>query len=51
MRKLIGKNIVITGASQGLGREMALRFAREGVTGLSLVARHVDELKPTCRSL
>jgi NAD(P)-dependent dehydrogenase (short-subunit alcohol dehydrogenase family) len=44
MRKLSGKKILITGASQGLGREMALRFAREGPAGLSLVARHVDEL-------
>jgi NAD(P)-dependent dehydrogenase (short-subunit alcohol dehydrogenase family) len=44
MRKLKGKNILITGASQGLGREMALRFAREGAAGLSLVARHADEL-------
>src|SRR5215470_5276095 len=44
MRKLAGKNVLITGASQGLGREMALRFAREGAAGLSLVARHVDEL-------
>ena len=44
MSKLAGKNILITGASQGLGREMALRFAREGAAGLSIVARHVDEL-------
>src|SRR5215813_6453653 len=44
MRKLVGKSILITGASQGLGREMALRFAREGAAGLSLVARHVNEL-------
>jgi NAD(P)-dependent dehydrogenase (short-subunit alcohol dehydrogenase family) len=44
MRKLAGKNILITSASQGLGREMALRFAREGAAELSLVARHVDEL-------
>jgi NAD(P)-dependent dehydrogenase (short-subunit alcohol dehydrogenase family) len=44
MRKLTGKNILITGASQGLGREMALRFGREGAAGLSLVARHIDEL-------
>jgi NAD(P)-dependent dehydrogenase (short-subunit alcohol dehydrogenase family) len=35
MNKLAGKNILITGASQGLGREMALRFAREGAAGLS----------------
>ena len=44
MGKLDGKNILITGASQGLGREMALRFAREGAVALSLVARHADKL-------
>ena len=44
MSKLVGKDILITGASQGLGRELALRFAREGVSGLSIVARHVDQL-------
>jgi NAD(P)-dependent dehydrogenase (short-subunit alcohol dehydrogenase family) len=44
MSKLAGKNILVTGASQGLGREIALRFAREGAAGLSLVARHIDRL-------
>jgi NAD(P)-dependent dehydrogenase (short-subunit alcohol dehydrogenase family) len=44
MKKLSGKNMLITGASQGLGRELALRFAREGAAGLSLVARHSDQL-------
>jgi len=44
MGKLEGKDILITGASQGLGREMALRFAREGAVALSLVARHADKL-------
>jgi NAD(P)-dependent dehydrogenase (short-subunit alcohol dehydrogenase family) len=44
MSKLVGKDILITGASRGLGREMALRFAREGASGLSIVARHVDKL-------
>jgi NAD(P)-dependent dehydrogenase (short-subunit alcohol dehydrogenase family) len=44
MNKLAGKNILVTGASQGLGREIALRFAREGAAGLSLVARHIDQL-------
>ena len=44
MSKLGGKNILLTGASQGLGREMTLRFAREGAAGLSIVARHVAEL-------
>jgi NAD(P)-dependent dehydrogenase (short-subunit alcohol dehydrogenase family) len=33
MSKLAGKNILVTGASQGLGREMALRFARESGAG------------------
>ncbi len=44
MAKLAGKNILITGASQGLGREMALRFAREGAAALSIVARHAEKL-------
>src|SRR5882724_11465893 len=44
MSKLAGKNVLITGASQGLGRAMALRFAREGVASLSIVALHVAEL-------
>src|SRR5438067_3830566 len=44
MSKLVGKNILITGASQGLGRAMALRFTREGASGVSIVARHVDPL-------
>src|SRR5437870_13168396 len=48
MERLAGKNILITGASQGLGREMALRFAREGAGGLSLVARHGDQLSQVC---
>jgi NAD(P)-dependent dehydrogenase (short-subunit alcohol dehydrogenase family) len=42
--QLSGKNILVTGASQGLGREMALRFAGEDAAGLSLVARHADKL-------
>jgi NAD(P)-dependent dehydrogenase (short-subunit alcohol dehydrogenase family) len=46
--KLAGKNILITGASQGLGREMALRFARESGAGLSLVARQADQPNKVC---
>ena len=36
---------MITGASQGLGREIALIFAREGAAGLSLSARHDDAIR------
>jgi NAD(P)-dependent dehydrogenase (short-subunit alcohol dehydrogenase family) len=45
MNKLRGKKILITGASQGLGRSLALTFAREGAAGLSLAARHVDAIQ------
>ena len=45
MNKLTGKNILITGASQGLGRELSLAFAREGAGGLSLVARHAAAIQ------
>ena len=45
MDKLRGKNILITGASQGLGRELAFAFAREGAAALSLVARHAEAIE------
>jgi NAD(P)-dependent dehydrogenase (short-subunit alcohol dehydrogenase family) len=45
MQRLRGKNILITGASQGLGRELALAFAREGAASLSLIARHADAVE------
>src|SRR2546427_340470 len=44
MNTFEGKNILITGASQGLGRELAIRFAHQGAAGLSLVARHAQKL-------
>ena len=45
MNRLQGKHILITGASQGLGRELALAFAREGASALTLVARHQEALE------
>lgn len=48
MDKLAGKNVLITGASQGLGKALALRFAREGASRFSLVARNraaLDDVK------
>ena len=39
------KNVLITGASQGLGRRLALDFSREGAAGLALCARSLDALQ------
>jgi NAD(P)-dependent dehydrogenase (short-subunit alcohol dehydrogenase family) len=44
MGKLTGKYALITGASRGLGRQLALDFARAGAAGLALVARSADAL-------
>lgn len=44
MRRLEGKHVLLTGASRGLGRQLALDFAREGARGLALVARTADRL-------
>ena len=44
MNRLQGKHILITGASQGLGRELAFAFAREGAAALALAARNTEAL-------
>lgn len=44
MKLLSGKFALITGASQGLGREIALAYAREEIRGLALVARNQKTL-------
>ncbi|HEV2707408.1 MAG TPA: SDR family oxidoreductase [Pyrinomonadaceae bacterium] len=45
MNRLQGKYVLITGASRGLGRQLAFEFAREGAAGLSLVARDREALE------
>ena len=42
MNRLQGKYALITGASQGLGRQLAINFAQEGAAGISIVARNVE---------
>lgn len=41
---LAGKTALITGASRGIGKAIALEFARQGVKRLLLVARNRDRL-------
>jgi NAD(P)-dependent dehydrogenase (short-subunit alcohol dehydrogenase family) len=45
MKRLQGKYALITGASQGLGLQMAIAFAREGAAGVAIVARGTELLK------
>ena len=51
MERLKGKFILVTGASQGLGRELALEFARQQAAGILLVARNAERLAETVRRI
>jgi len=51
MKRLKGKYILITGASQGLGRQLAIDFAREGAAGIVIVARRADALERVAASI
>jgi NAD(P)-dependent dehydrogenase (short-subunit alcohol dehydrogenase family) len=43
--RLKGKYVLITGASEGLGRQLAIDFARNGAAGVALVARNPSKLE------
>lgn len=43
--KLQGKYILITGASQGLGKQLVIDFARVGSAGIAIVARDSEALE------
>lgn len=45
MNRLEGKYALITGASQGLGLQMAIAYAREGAAGVAIVARGAQLLE------
>jgi NAD(P)-dependent dehydrogenase (short-subunit alcohol dehydrogenase family) len=45
MNRLAGKSVLITGASRGLGRQLAIDFVQEGASGLALVARNAESLR------
>lgn len=44
MNRLKGKHILITGASRGLGRQLAIDYVREGAAAISITARHAEDL-------
>jgi NAD(P)-dependent dehydrogenase (short-subunit alcohol dehydrogenase family) len=54
MNRLIDKRILITGATRGLGRQLAVDFVREGATHLALVGRDagaLNEVRDTIQQL
>src|SRR2546423_15601597 len=54
MNRLQGKYVLITGASQGLGRQLAISYAREGAAGVAIVARRseaLDEVRARIREV
>lgn len=45
MNRLTGKHILITGASRGLGRQLAIDYAREGAAAIVITARRAEDLQ------
>ncbi|HPK74932.1 MAG TPA: SDR family NAD(P)-dependent oxidoreductase, partial [Candidatus Latescibacteria bacterium] len=50
MGTLDGKNAVVTGAGSGIGRSIAVRFAREGAS-VALLGRRKEMLEETLRAM
>lgn len=46
-----GKYVLITGASQGIGRALALSWARAGVAGIAICSRKAETLEPVAAEL
>ena len=47
---MTGKNVLITGGSRGLGREMALGFAEQGAN-IAIVSRKLDSCEETAKEV
>jgi short-subunit dehydrogenase len=45
------KTVLVTGASSGIGRLLAVRFAREGARAVALVARRESQLEEVAREV
>ena len=43
----VGKNVLVTGASRGIGRELALNYCRMGAN-VFITARNEKKLKEVC---
>ncbi len=50
MDRLIGKRVLVTGASSGIGRAIALRFAAEGAA-VAVGGRSAERVHETCRMI
>jgi NAD(P)-dependent dehydrogenase (short-subunit alcohol dehydrogenase family) len=50
MSSLKGKRVLVTGASSGIGREIALRFALEGAA-VAVGGRNAERVHETCRMI
>jgi NAD(P)-dependent dehydrogenase (short-subunit alcohol dehydrogenase family) len=51
MNRLAGKYVLITGGSQGLGRQLAIDFVKEGAAGICIAARRSEFLEEVCNRL